>query len=214
MNAINSKHIGVLSVFAVAMLVAVCFSPMLFNDESDAATGDGTIYLRPGDTYTWTPTFNIDSGRVSLAVNASISTTAGTFSSTSTAGGVTASVSNKVVSISVDDGTAASTVYVKVKATTTSGVSQTATATITVKVIVPTISQGTVNTYLGGTVSIQPTIAGQSIDGKTVTYTMTGAPSGLSINAANGKITGTGAASEQAKTYTVKVTGTIGTTPT
>ena len=119
MNAINSKHIGVLSVFAVAMLVAVCFSPMLFDDESDAATGDGTIYLRPGDTYTWTPTFNIDSGRVSLAVNASISTTAGTFSSTSTAGGVTASVSNKVVSISVDDGTAASTVYVKVKAITT-----------------------------------------------------------------------------------------------
>lgn len=213
MNAINSKHIGVLSVFAVAMLVAVCFSPMLFDDESDAATGDGTIYLRPGDTLTWTPTFNIDSGRVSLTVNASTSTTAGSFSSTSTAGGVTASVSNKVVSISVDDGTAASTVYVKVKATTTSGVSQTATATITVKVIVPTISQGTVNTYLGGTVSIQPTIAGQSIDGKTVTYTMTGAPSGLSINAANGKITGTVAASEQAKTYSVKVTGTIGTTP-
>ena len=87
---------------------------------------------------------------------------------------VTASVSNKVVSISVADDTPASTVYVKVKATTTSGVSQTATATITVKVILPTISQGTVNTYQGGTVSIQPTIAGQSIDGKTVTYTMTG----------------------------------------
>ena len=43
MNAINSKHIGVLSVFAVAMLVAVCVSPILFHHESDAATGAGTI---------------------------------------------------------------------------------------------------------------------------------------------------------------------------
>lgn len=213
MNAIKSKHLGAMSVVAVALLLAVCVSPMVFSEETDAATGDGTIYLRPGDTYTWTPTFNIDSSRVSLTVNASTSTTAGAFSNTSTAGGVTASVSNKVVSIAVADDTAASTVYVKVKATTTSGVSQTATATITVKVIVPTISQGTVNTYQGGTVNVQPTIAGQSVDGKTVTYTMSGAPSGVSINASTGKISGTVASSATAKTYDVKVTGTIATVP-
>ena len=214
MTAIKSKHFGVLSVFAVALMLAVCVSPMLFSEDSDAATGDGTIYLRPGDTYTWTPTFNIDSSRVSLTVNASTSTTPGTFSSSSTAGGVTASVSNKTVSISVADGTSASTVYVKVKATTTSGVSQTATATITVKVIVPTISFNNVNTYQGGTVSATPSISGASIDGKTVTYTATGLPSGLSVNATNGKVTGTVASNAQAKTYNVKVTGTIATDPT
>ena len=101
MTAIKSKHIGVLSVFAVALMLAVCVSPMVFTEDSDAATGDGTIYLRPGDTYTWTPTFNIDASRVSLTVNASTSTTPGAFSSSSTAGGVTASVANKTVSSSV-----------------------------------------------------------------------------------------------------------------
>ncbi len=213
MNAISKKHLGGLSVVAVAMLMIVAFTPMLLNEDSDAATGDGTIYLRPGDTYTWTPTFNIDSSRVSLTVNTSTSTTAGTFSTSSTAGGVTATVSDKTVSISVANSTAASTVYVKVKATTTSGVSQNATATVTLKVIVPTITQSTVNTYQGGTVNIQPTISGQSIDGKSVAYTMSGAPSGLSINATTGKITGTVSTSAQAKTYSVKITGTIGTTP-
>ncbi len=214
MNAIRAKHIGVMSVAAVAMLMVVALTPMLFNEDSDAATGDGTIYLRPGDTYTWTPTFNIDSGRVSLTVNASTTTTAGSYSASSTAGGVTASVSNKTVSIAVADGTNASTVYVKVKATTTSGVAQTATASITVKIITPAISQGTVNTYQGGTVSITPTVTGQSIDNKTVTYAATGLPSGLSCNASNGKITGTVSSSAEAKTYSVKITGTIGTIPT
>ena len=214
MTAIKSKHIGVYSVFAVALMLAVVCSPMLFSEDSDAATGDGTIYLRPGDTYTWTPTFNIDSSRVSLTVNASTSTTPGTFSNTSTAGNVTASVENKTVSISVDSSATASTVYVKVKATTTSGVSQTATATITVKIIVPTISFSNVNTYQGGTVNATPTINGASIDNKTVTYTATGLPSGLSVNATNGKVTGTVSASAQAKTYSVKVTGTIATDPT
>ena len=214
MTAIKSKHIGVLSVVAVALMLAVCVSPMVFTEDSDAATGDGTIYLRPGDTYTWTPTFNIDASRVSLTVNASTSTTPGTFSSSSTAGGVTASVANKTVSISVADNTSASTVYVKVKATTTSGVSQTATATITVKVIVPTISFSDVSTYQGGSVNAVPTINGASIDGKTVTYTATGLPSGLSVNATNGKVTGTVSSSAQAKTYAVKVTGSIATDPT
>ena len=185
MTAIKSKHIGAYSVIAVALMLAVVCSPMLFSEDSDAATGDGTIYLRPGDTYTWTPTFNIDSSRVSLTVNASTSTTPGTFSNTSTAGNVTASVENKTVSISVDSSATASTVYVKVKATTTSGVSQTATATITVKIIVPTISFSNVNTYQGGTVNATPTINGASIDNKTVTYTATGLPSGLSVNASN-----------------------------
>ncbi len=211
----KSKHFGVLSVAAVALMLAVCCSPMLFSNGSDAATGDGTIYLRPGDTYTWTPTFNIDSSRVSLTVNASSSTTPGTYSSSSTLSPVTASVSNKTVSVSVDSSASAtSTVYVTVKATTTSGVAQTALAKITVKVIIPTISQGNVNTYQGGTVSITPTVSNASIDGKTVTYTATGLPSGLSCNATNGKVTGTVASSAQAKTYNAKITGTIGTTPT
>ncbi len=211
----KSKHFGVLSVAAVALMLAVCCSPMLFSNGSDAATGDGTIYLRPGDTYTWTPTFNIDSSRVSLTVNASSTTTPGTYSSSSTQSPVTASISNKTVSVSVDSSASAtSTVYVTVKATTTSGVAQTALAKITVKVIIPTISQGNVNTYQGGTVSITPTVSNASIDGKTVTYTATGLPSGLSCNATNGKVTGTVASSAQAKTYNAKITGTIGTIPT
>ena len=214
MTAIKSKHIGVLSVLAVGLMLAVCCSPMIFSSESDAANGDGTIYLRPGDTYQWTPTFNIDASRVSLTVNASATTTPGTFSNSSTSGSVTASVSSGTVSISVASNATASTVYVKVKATTTSGVSQTATATITVKIIVPTISYSNVNTYQGGSVTANPTIAGASIDNKTVTYTATGLPTGLSINASTGKITGTVNASAQAKTYSVKVTGTIATDPT
>lgn len=208
MNAIKSRRVG-----AVAVLVVAC-TPMLFSEDSDAATGDGTIYLRPGDTYTWTPTFNIDSSRVSLTVNASTTTTAGEFSSSSAAGNVTASVENKTVSIAVGSNATASTVYVKVKATTTSGVSQTATATITVKIIVPTISYSNVNTYQDGTVNATPTINGASVDGKTVTYTATGLPAGFSVNASNGKVTGTVGASAQAKTYSVKVTGTIATDPT
>lgn len=211
MNGI--KKIGILSVCAVAMLLAVACAPMLFNDNSDAAAGDGVIYLRPGDTYTWTPTFNIDISRVAITVNASTTSTPGEYSSSSTAGGVTASVTNKIVSIAVADGTSASTVYVKVKATTTSGVSQTAIATITVNVINPTISYSDVNTYLGGTVSLSPTVSGATITGKTVTYTATGLPSGLSCNASNGNITGTVAAGATAQTYSVKVTGSINTTP-
>ena len=41
MTAIKSKHIGVLSVVAVALMLAVCVSPMVFTEDSDAATGDG-----------------------------------------------------------------------------------------------------------------------------------------------------------------------------
>lgn len=211
MNGI--KKIGILSVCAVAMLLAVACAPMLFNDNSDAAAGDGVIYLRPGDTYTWTPTFNIDISRVAITVNASTTSTPGSYSASSTAGGVTASVTNKVVSIAVADGTAASTVYVKVKATTTSGVSQTATASVTVNIINPTISYNTVNTYQGGSVSVTPTVTGATVSGKTTTYTATGLPSGLSCNASNGKITGTVSASATAKAYSVKVTGSINTSP-
>ena len=213
MNAINTKRIGILSVFAAVMLVAVCYSPMLLDNGSDAATGDGTIYLRPGDTYTWTPTFNIDSGRVSLTVNTSITTEPGTFSDTSTEGGVTSSVENGVVSIAVADGTGASTIYVHVRATTTSGVVQTATATVTVRVITPAISFSDVSTYQGGSVSAVPVITGADIDGKTVTYTATGLPSGLSVNASNGTITGTVASDAQTDTYSVRVTGTVSTNP-
>ncbi len=211
----NSKNLtGALAVVAVAMMMAVACSPLFFATESDAATGDGTIYLRPGDTYTWTPTFNIDSGRVSLAVNTSTSTTPGSYSNSSTAGGVTSSIDSGSVKIVVASNTSASTVYVSVKATTTSGVQQTAYASITVKVITPVISQGTVNTYQGGTVNITPSITGQSIDSKTVTYTATGLPNGLSCSPTNGKITGTVSSSAEVKTYTVKITGTIATTPT
>lgn len=213
MNAFKNKK-GAISVAAVALLLAVCLSPMLV-DESDAASkGDGTVYLRPGDTYTWTTTFNIDKTRVSVQVNTSTTSTVGSYSSTSTAGGVTATVtSDKNVTLAVASGTSPSTVYVSVKAVTTSGVTQTAVATITVKVINPTISYSTVNTYQGGTVSVTPTTNNTSIDSKTVTYTATGLPSGLSCDAATGKITGTVSSSAEAKTYTVKVIGTVSTVP-
>ena len=203
---------GVLSVAAVALLLAVCISP-IFVDEADAA-GDGTIYLRPGDTYKWTPTFNIEKSRITLTVNVSTSTTAGSFSNTSTAGGVTATVnSDKTVSVEVASGTAISTVYVKVKATVTTGVSQEFTANMTVKVVNPTITYKTVNTYQGGTVSVSPAIYNASIDSKTVTYTATDLPSGLSCNKSTGEIFGTVTSSVTANTYSVTVRGTVATDP-
>lgn len=207
---------GVLSVAAVALLLAVCMSP-IFIDETDAA-GDGTIYLLPGDTATWTPDFTIAKDRISLTVGISSSSTATpTYSSsTSAVNGVTATVnSDKTVTIAVgSSATHGSVAYVKVKATTTSGVSQEKIATITVKVIKPTITQNDVNTYVGGKVEFTPTISNASIDGATSTYTATGLPSGLDINKTTGKITGTVSTSAEAKSYSVKVIGTTGTTPT
>lgn len=214
MQTIINRKKGVLSVAAVVLLVAVCLSPMLV-DESDAAANDSTIYLRPGDTYTWTPTFNIDSSRIELGVCVSSDWLIIKYYQTSTLDGVTATVNDdKSISISVSPEVSISSINVGVKATTTSGVTQEATAAMIVKIINPVISQGTVNTYQGGTVSVQPTISNTDIDSKTVTYSMSGAPDGLKINASTGEITGTVPASAEAKTYSVKVTGTIATQPT
>ena len=210
---ITKNKKGVLSVAAVAVLLAVCLSP-IFIEETDAAA-DGTVYLRPGDTYKWDPGYNIDTSRITVTVNVSTSATAGAYNSTSNAGGVTATVnSDKTISVAVASGTAISTVYVKVKAVVTTGVSQTINATMTVKVVNPTISYSTVNTYPGGEVSVTPTINNASIDSKSVTYAMSGNPSGLTIDGTTGKISGTVSSSATAKTYTVKVTGTVQTDPT
>ena len=211
---ITKNEKGVLSVAAVAVLLAVCLSP-IFIEETDAAA-DGTVYLRPGDTYKWDPGYNIDTSRITVTVNVSTSTTPGAYNSTSNAGGVTATVnSDKTISVAVASGTAASTVYVKVKAVVTTGVSQTINATMTVKVVNPTISYSTVNTYPGGEVSVTPTINNANFDSsKSATYAMSGYPSGLTIDPATGKITGTVSSSATAKTYTVTVVGTVKTSPT
>ena len=199
---------------AVLTLVLCAAMPMLVYDDSDAATGDGTIYLRPGDTYTWTPTFNISIDRVALSV-AAMTASNGTpsYSSSSTAAGVTATVTaSKEITISVASNASAATMYVKVKAQTTSGVPQSAVASITVNVINPTISYPAINTYQGGAVSQAATVS-NAVSGKDVTYTATNLPSGLSINASTGAISGTVASNAEAKTYTATVRGTVATQP-
>ncbi len=58
MQTIINRKKGVLSVAAVALLVAVCLSPVLM-DESDAANPTKTLNLQPGQSWSWTPTFPV-----------------------------------------------------------------------------------------------------------------------------------------------------------
>ena len=202
-----------IAVTAVLALVLCAAMPMLVYDDSDAAAGDGTIYLRPGDTYTWSPELNIDINRIALSVFAgSTASATPTYSSTSTYGGVTAAVDGKDIKISVGSNASPGIVYVKVKAQTTSGMPQNAVASITVNVINPTVSYPVINTYQGGTVSQNASVS-NTVAGKDITYTATGLPTGLTINASNGTISGTVASNAEAKSYGVTVRGTVATVP-
>lgn len=77
---IQKSKLGVLSIVAVAMLLMVALVPVIASEDSNAASEGGTIYLQPGDTYTWAPTFNISTDRLTLTVLASsTNTTTGTY---------------------------------------------------------------------------------------------------------------------------------------
>lgn len=207
---ITKNKKGVLSVAAVAVLLAVCLSP-IFTEETDAAA-DGTVYLYPGDTYKWDPGYNIDVKRITVTVGiVSTESATPTYAATSTLNGVTATVnSDKTISVAVASGTAVSTVYVKVKAVVTTGVSQTVTSTMTVKVVSPTIVYTALNTYQGATgVSITPKITLNGVPDSVTYSTADSLPDGLKLNSSTGAITGTVSASATAKTYAGTVEGTF-----
>ncbi len=202
---------GVLSVAAVALLLAVCISP-IFVDEADAAA-DGTVYLRPGDSYNWEPTFNItDTERIGVLVGivSAESASPSSYEASATLSNVTASVgSDKSVTVSAgDSASAGTTVYVKVQGSVTKGSPQTAVKTLAVKIVNPTISYSDVNTYPGGTVEMTPIIDTTGVSA-TVSYVLDSGslPGGLSVEPTSGKIKGTVSDSATAGTYTGKVKG-------
>ncbi|MCQ2069803.1 MAG: putative Ig domain-containing protein [archaeon] len=186
------------SALAVLALVSACFAGVMFTDEANAENTSGLTYnvgIVEGATYSYTPAFSLSGVTITLS---------GTAASWLT-------VNNGVISgtapaVSAAGGTA--TYDLTITAKTTKPV-QTATQMIHFTVydtLSGSVTVSNSNLYTGCTPSFTVTSCYQS----GVTYALSGAPAGLSINSSTGVISGTvtDAGTTSGKSFTVKVTET------
>lgn len=174
----NNKIIAACATF---LFLATCFTVCTQNADATYEENYGKVYeidLAPGFTYTYTPKYPGD---------LTVTTTLDKYESS----GITASVSNGTVTISVKNGVTSGSYDAIVKATTnTAGITQTAYQHIRINVVQGLSVSGSVNNIiLGQSVNFTPN--GTSAMGQ-VTWKVkdgTTLPSGLVLS--NGKITGT-----------------------
>lgn len=117
-SKINRKK-GLMAVAAVLLMLCVAFSPAFMSESSDAAAtnaGTATVSIKPGQTWTWTPTFSDGVGTVSLFVNGSSSDMPSDATSTTT---TNASVSSGKVTVTIPSNYSEAHYFLYVKATTT-----------------------------------------------------------------------------------------------
>ena len=198
---------GVLSVAAVALLLAVCISP-IFVDEADAANPSKTINIQPGQSWSWTPTFTTGlSPTVTVsASDSSMPADSATFGSTSGY----ASVSNGKVTVSIPSSFTKSAYYVKVHAQTTLPTQHVYYEIIfNVATYSMSYSASTVYAKVGTAISdLTPTINNATAKSYSISGTL---PTGLSFDTTTGKISGTPTAYKAQTSYTI--TATLNTTP-
>ena len=198
---------GVLAVFAMALMLAVAFVPVIAED-SDAANGTATINIQPGQTWSWTPSFTSGlsptvtvsaSDSAMPADNASFSTTSGN-----------ASVSDGTVTVSIPSNYNKASYYVKVRAQTTQP-TQTVFYEITFSVATYTLAYNVSSAVLKvGTAMTEmtPVVVGATASSYAISGTL---PEGLSFNTTTGVISGTPTAYKAQTNYTI--TATLATTP-
>ncbi|MBQ7701200.1 MAG: hypothetical protein IJT54_02225 [Candidatus Methanomethylophilaceae archaeon] len=172
------------TVLAVAMAALMIICPLALINGVDADTNNGQTYDRvlvEGDSYSYSPTFN-----VTMGLTVAVSGTAADWLSVS--GNATSgyTISGTAPSVSTSGGS--QSFVLNVTATTTHP-TQTATQTINFTVYDTLTVSGSKTSdiiYTGDTVS-----ATSSSNFTGVTYSMTNAPAGISINASTGAISGT-----------------------
>lgn len=205
---ITKTRKGVLSVAAVALLLAVCVSPV-FIDEADAANPSKTINLQPGQSWSWTPTFK-NSLTPTITVAGSESSMPADSAATATTSGYVSVSSGKVI-VKIPSSFTGSVYYVKVHAQTTLP-TQHAYYEITFNVATYSMSYSASTVYAKVNTAISdltPTITG-GVSAKS--YSISGTlPTGLSFDTTTGKISGTPTAHEAQTSYTI--TATLNTTP-
>ncbi|MBQ3737296.1 MAG: putative Ig domain-containing protein [Candidatus Methanomethylophilaceae archaeon] len=206
----NTKKIGVLSAFAVALMLAAAVTPMLVSyDDADGANAAATINIQPGQSWSWTPTFTSGlSPTVTVSgSNSAMPADTATFAATSG----NASVSNGKVTVSIPSNYSGSNYYVKVKAATTQP-TQVVYYEITFNVATYSLSYSadSVVAKVGTAITnLTPTIGG-GVTAKS--YAISGTlPTGLSFNTSTGVISGTPTAYKAQTNYTI--TATLNTTP-
>lgn len=173
------------ALLAALLIVTAAFIGMASAQESDAATdpmyGTSTdINIAPGMRYTWTPAWSIDGVTTTIEKQTQGSLTGTTVS--------IAAFSAGQLTVNIPGNAAAGTQYhVVLKATATNPV-QTAYVYIIFNVqanLTMTVSQADV--IVGTSVTITPNVSGIG----TKTFSATGLPSYLTLNASTGRITGT-----------------------
>ena len=198
---------GVLSVAAVALLLAVCMSP-IFIDETDAANPSKTINIQPGQSWSWTPTFKNDLSPT-ITVAGSESAMPADSAATATTSGYVSVSSGKVI-VKIPSSFTGSVYYVKVHAQTTLP-TQHAYYEITFNVATYSMSYSASTVYAKVNTAISdltPTIKNATAKSYSISGTL---PTGLSFDTTTGKISGTPTAYKAQTSYTI--TATLNTTP-
>ena len=207
MKCENKKNMAFM---AVALMVAVaCAGVCMFNaDDSSAASSiygdvDGTIQVAPGYRYSWSPSWPSD---LSPTLTVEKQTTGTTADGTAV---TIASVSGNSIVVKIPKNATANTDYSVVIKASTSNPTQTDYIYIVFHVnaslSITKASQS--NITAGDAVSITPTVVGLG----TKTYSLSNAPSWLTINSSTGKVTGTSATPGDVS-FTIKVQNNYGET--
>ena len=190
-------YIAAVSVLSVVLMLGAGLA-VLNIDNSEAADTSGKTYnvgLVEGATYSYTPSFSISNVSISLSGTAAswLSVTNGTISGTAP---------------SVSESGKTSTYALTITATTTKPTQQVQQfINFTVyDTLSGTLSVSNGNSYVGGT----PSFTDSCNYSSGVTYSLSGAPSGITINSSNGvisgSVTGDSSGTVSGKDYTVKVT--------
>lgn len=174
----RSKMIAVSAVMAIMAMAAISVFALPSDNEVEAAPTE--ISIAPGMRYTYTPTYPSD---------LTVTTTIDTQGIGAATNGTWGAMSGGTLIVNVPSDAAVGTVYnVKLKAVSTNPAQ---TAYIEIKFTVSanlTVSGSQANIVAGSSISMTPSASGMG----TITWAAKGTlPTGLSLDTATGKVTGT-----------------------
>ncbi len=196
----NNKTLTLLAVTMMALGVFAGIAMVASDSYADDTYGNPTnIEIAPGMRYTWTPTWPSDlNPTLSIEVQKS-----GSLSGTDV--NIASISSGKTLIVNIPSDASAGTVYHVVMKAQTTNPTQTNYTYITFTVTDNlSVSGSQANIVAGGSVNMTPTATGMG----DVTWAVTSGhslPTGLSLDAATGKVTGT---ISTAGTYTIYLTAT------
>lgn len=202
------KNKNLIAIFAVALMAAAAVScTITFTDNSSAADPtygdiDATIQVAPGYRYSWAPSWPSDLHPTLTVEKQTIGSLTGTTTTV-------ASISGSSIIVKIPNNASAGTDYhVVIKATTTNP-TQTDYIYIVFHVnqALSITSTNEHNVKAGDAVSITPVVTGLG----TRTYSISGAPTWLTVNSSTGVVSGTSSAPGDVS-FTLHVTNNFGET--